>query len=59
MSKKILLIVGIVIILMGVWGLLSNFTPTIAYIYDPLWHGILKIIVGAFCMIVALKDKAT
>lgn len=59
MSKKILLIVGITIVLMGIWGILSNYTPTIAYIYDPLWHGILKIIVGVFCMIVALKDRTT
>jgi hypothetical protein len=44
---------------MGIWGILSNYTPIIAYIYDPLWHGILKIIVGVFCVTVALKDKTT
>jgi uncharacterized membrane protein HdeD (DUF308 family) len=57
MSKKVLLAVGILIVIMGIWGMLSNYFPTIANIYDPLWHGILKIIVGAFCIIIALKDK--
>ena len=57
MSKKVLLAVGILIILMGVWGILSNCYSAIANIYDPLWHGVLKLIVGAFCVVVALKDK--
>ena len=57
MSKKVLLIVGLVIIAMGIWGVLSNYVPTMALTYDPLWHGILKLIVGAFCVFVALKEK--
>jgi hypothetical protein len=57
MSKKVLLIIGIIIILMGIWGTLSTYTPTIAYIYDPLWHGILKLIVGIICVFVSVKDK--
>lgn len=57
MTKKVLLIVGLVIIAMGAWGILSNYVPTIAYVYDPLWHGILKIVVGGVCVFVSRKDK--
>jgi uncharacterized membrane protein HdeD (DUF308 family) len=57
MSKKVLLIVGLAIILMGIWGMLSNFVPAMALTHDPLWHGVLKLIVGGFCVFVALKDK--
>ncbi len=59
MSKKTLLIVGLVIVLMGVWGILSNYVSFLWVAYDPLWHGILKLIVGGFCVFVALKDKTT
>jgi uncharacterized membrane protein HdeD (DUF308 family) len=57
MSKKVLLGIGILIVLMGVWGILSNYYPKIANVYDPLWHGIFKLIAGTFCIAVALKDK--
>jgi len=57
MSKKILLIVGLAIIVMGIWGILSNYISSLWITYDPLWHGILKLIVGVFCVFVAIKDK--
>ncbi|HPR91473.1 MAG TPA: hypothetical protein PK547_01940 [Candidatus Paceibacterota bacterium] len=57
MSKKILLGVGLVIILMGIWGILSNYISALWIAYDPLWHSIFKLILGGFCVFVALKDK--
>ena len=57
MSKKTLLIIGLAIILMGIWGILSNYIPSLWITYDPIWHGILKLVIGGFCVFVALKDK--
>ena len=56
MSKTVLIVLGILILLMGIWGLFPSLA--IAGDKDPVWHAILKIIVGVIATWVGVADKA-
>jgi len=55
MSKTLLVILGVVILLMGIWGLIPAWH--ISDVADPAWHGILKVIVGLIAIYVGATDK--
>jgi hypothetical protein len=53
LTKITLIIVGLIILLMGIWGLIGTY----AGVTDPQWHAALKIIVGLIAMGVGYMDK--
>jgi len=53
MSRIVLIIVGIIVLIMGIMGII----PGLEMGSEPVWHAILKIVVGAFGLIVGLIDK--
>lgn len=56
MSKTLLIILGVVILIMGIWGLVPAWS--IAGVTDPGWHAIAKIVVGLIAIYVGTTDKA-
>jgi hypothetical protein len=55
MSKTLLVILGVVIIAMGIWGLIPAWK--ISGVADPSWHAIVKIIVGLIAVYVGATDS--
>lgn len=55
MSKVTLIILGIIVILMGIWGLIPAWQ--IAGVADPAWHAWAKIVVGLVAVIIAVTDS--
>ena len=54
MKKIMLIIVGILLLVMGIMGLV----PGLALGTEPVWHAIVKIVIGAIALLIALKkDK--
>jgi uncharacterized membrane protein len=53
MVKWTLLIVGIIVILMGILGLI----PGLGLGSEPVWHAVIKIIVGAVALVIAIMGK--
>lgn len=49
--KLTLLIISIILIIMGILGALPNLTMG----YEPFWHAITKVVIGAIGLFVALK----
>jgi len=56
MSKTFLVILGVVIILMGIWALIPAWR--ISDVVDPSWHAIVKIIVGLIAVYVGATDSS-
>lgn len=52
-TKITLMIVGLIVLLMGIWGLAGTY----AGVVDPQWHAVLKIIVGLVAIVVGLMEK--
>lgn len=59
MSKTFLMILGVLVTLMGLWGLgvYLDWMPTVAGVADPWWHSSLKIILGLTAVYVAYTDE--
>lgn len=53
-AKITLIAVGLIVLLMGVWGAAA---PGWQGVQDPLWHAILKIIVGLVAIAVGFMEK--
>ena len=53
MSKITLIIVGIIMAVMGILGLI----PGISLGLEPVWHAIIKIIIGLIAIIIGAADK--
>ncbi len=53
MSKITLIIVGIIVAVMGILAVI----PGIALGSEPLWHSVVKIIIGLIAIIIGLADK--
>jgi uncharacterized membrane protein HdeD (DUF308 family) len=53
MSKVVLIIIGIIVLIMGIMGLV----PGLEIGSEPMWHAILKTVIGAFGLVVGLADK--
>lgn len=53
MSKVTLIILGLVIVVMGVLALI----PSIDLADEPTWHSIVKVVVGALAVIIAIADR--
>lgn len=53
-TKITLIAVGLIILLMGIWGAVA---PGWQGVQDPMWHAVLKIIVGLVAIIVGFMDK--
>ena len=51
MVKKTLLIVGIIVLVMGILAVV----PSIHWAMEPMWHAVLKIVIGAVATWIALK----
>jgi len=51
--KAWLIILGIAILVMGIWGLIPAWQ--ISGVADPLWHAILKVAVGLITLGVAFS----
>ena len=47
------MIVGILVLLMGILGAI----PSLEYATEPLWHAILKILLGLIALVVAYMDR--
>ena len=52
-AKWTLIVVGLIVLLMGVWGLVGTY----AGVVDPQWHAVLKIIVGVVAVAVGFMEK--
>ena len=50
MSKKVLMILGIIIVVIGVLGIFNVWIFAAAW-----WYAVIKIVVGAFAVLVSLK----
>lgn len=59
MSKTFLMVLGVLVALMGLWGLgvYWGWLPVVAGVSDPWWHAALKVILGAAAVYVAYTDK--
>lgn len=55
MSKTLLVIIGVAIIVMGIWALIPAWQ--ISDVNDPSWHAIVKIIVGLIAVYVGATDS--
>jgi len=53
MSRPILFVVGLVLATMGVFGLVPSWTM----VTEPVWHALVKIVIGLIALIVAIVDK--
>lgn len=53
MTKIALIILGIVVALMGILGVI----PGIALGTEPVWHAVVKIIIGLVAVIIGLIGK--
>jgi len=53
MSKITLIIVGIIVLIMGILGAI----PAIGLGSEPIWHAILKIIIGLAAAVIGFMDK--
>lgn len=53
MTKIALIILGILVALMGVLGVI----PGIALGTEPVWHAVVKIIIGLVAVIIGLMSK--
>jgi len=53
MSKIALIILGILVAAMGVLAVI----PGIALGSEPLWHSIVKIVIGIIAIIIGVADK--
>lgn len=53
--KTALYVVGVLVGLMGLWGLLAYFVPSLAFglVVDYWWHSVLKLVVAAYALWVA------
>lgn len=57
-SKNVLMVIGALVALMGVWSLLAQYTSLPNFgVVDPVWHAVAKILVGGFGVYVAYTDK--
>ena len=54
MSKKALVLIGVMIMLMGVGGLI----PSLEIGTEPIWHALIKIAVGIGAILVGAIDKS-
>jgi hypothetical protein len=52
-AKWTLIVVGLIVLVMGIWGLIGTY----AGVTDPQWHAVLKIIVGLVAVAVGFMDK--
>lgn len=52
-TKITLIVVGLIVLLMGIWGLAGIY----AGVTDPQWHAVLKIIVGLVAVAVGFMEK--
>ena len=55
MSKTLLVVLGVAIIVMGIWALIPAWK--ISDVTDPSWHAIVKIIVGLIAVYVGATDS--
>lgn len=52
-AKNGLVIVGVVILLMGIAGLVPGWD----YVIEPLWHTVLKVLIGLVSIVWGLSAK--
>ena len=52
-TKITLIVVGLIVLLMGIWGLAGTY----AGVTDPQWHAVLKIIVCLVAVAVGFMEK--
>ena len=59
MTKNFLMVLGVIILLMGAWGLLAAFSVDLAFglPVDPVWHALIKVVIGGAAVFVAYTDK--
>jgi len=59
MSKTFLMVLGVLVALMGLWGLAVylEWLPVVVEVVDPWWHAALKIVLGVAAIYVSYTDK--
>ena len=57
-TKWTLVGVGIIVLLMGIWGLAAG-TAGWEGVVDPWWHAVMKIIVGIVAVAIGFMDKSS
>lgn len=55
MTKTVLMIVGVLLVVMGIWAAVPAWA--IMDVVLPLWHAIITIVVGVVCLAVASQGK--
>lgn len=58
-SKNVLMVVGGLVALMGLWGLgvYLGWVPGVGDVVDPWWHSVLKVVLGGYAFYVAYSEK--
>jgi hypothetical protein len=57
-SRNVLMVIGVVVALMGVWSLLAQYAGFPSFgVSDPVWHAVAKVLIGGFGVYVAYSDK--
>ena len=59
MSKTFLMVLGVLVVLMGLWGLgvYLDWLPSVSGVVDPWWHSALKVVLGLVAVYVSYTDK--
>lgn len=59
MSKTFLMVLGVLVALMGLWGLgvYLEWLPSVSGVVDPWWHAAFKIVLGLAAVYVSYTDK--
>jgi uncharacterized membrane protein YuzA (DUF378 family) len=59
MSKTFLMVLGVLVALMGFWGLgvYLDWLPVVSGVVDPWWHSVFKILLGLAAVYVSYTDK--
>jgi len=56
MAKSTLIVLGVIVILMGIWALIPAWQ--ISGVVDPAWHAIAKVVIGIIAVWIGAADKA-
>jgi phage-related holin len=56
MAKTTLTILGVIIVIMGIWGLIPAWRID-GVIYDSAWFAVVKIVVGLIVIYISAADK--
>ena len=57
MAKTTLIILGVILVALGIWGLIPAWRIN-GFIYDSAWYAIVKIAIGLIAIYIGAADKS-